>query len=156
MHETSLQEEKKAFPKGAWHQAGSAQALLESACPWTVRLLRMLGRLEHEISSLHARQNSPAYVEKSGEQFLFAMSASPEPLVSATARMELAVMRVRQGSTDEYLIEWDRSPELVFQALHAGRDLPQPEPATRFRMYVSRDIPGMIRCERMVPASAQT
>src|SRR5206468_7593101 len=66
----------------------------------------------------------PIYVEKAGEGFLFRMSASPEPLIAAMARLELALMRMRQGSSDEYLIEWDRNPDDVFKSLKSTQDLP--------------------------------
>jgi hypothetical protein len=120
---------------------------VESACPWTARLLKKLGRFQTTVEAFYRGQDVSPYVEKAGEQFLFKMSASPEPLVSAMARLELALMRVRQGSTDDYLVEWDRNPELVFQALRSGSELPPEEPGMRYRTYISRDIPGLVRCE---------
>ena len=120
---------------------------VESACPWTARLLKKLGSFQSCVEAFYREQNVSPYVEKAGEQFLFKMSASPEPLVFAMARLELALMRVRQGSPDEYLVEWDRNPELVFQALRSGSELAEAEPGARYCMYISRDIPELVRCE---------
>jgi len=120
---------------------------VESACPWTARLLKKLGSFQSCVEAFYREQNVSPYVEKAGEQFLFKMSASPEPLVFAMARLELGLMRVRQGSPDEYLVEWDRNPELVFQALRSGSELPAEEPGTRYCTYISRDIPELVRCE---------
>jgi hypothetical protein len=120
---------------------------VESACPWTARLLKKLGSFQSCVAAFYREQNVSPYVEKAGEQFLFRMSASPEPLVLAMARLELALMRVRQGSADEYLVEWDRNPELVFQALRSGSELPVAEEGVRYRMYVAQGIPGLVRCE---------
>lgn len=129
---------------------------VENTCPWTARLLKKLGCFEANVRALCLAGGVSASLENAGEQFLFRMSASPDPLVSATARLELALMRVRQGSADEYLVEWDRNPELVFQSLRSGADLPPAEPGLRYRTYISRDIPELVRCERAQAASLRS
>ena len=121
---------------------------VESACPWTAGLLKKLGRFESSVEAFYRGENVSPYVEKAGEEFLFRMSASPVPLVAAMARLELALMRMRQDSSDEYLIEWDRNPDEVFKALKSAQDLPPSEANTLYRTYVSREIPGLVRCER--------
>jgi hypothetical protein len=158
MREGGLQE-RPEHGQSFW--TGARAGALESLCPWTVCLLKRLGRFELAVRT--ADQRGPAGSAESAaerflyqEQFLYQMSAAPGPLVSAMARMELAVMRVRQGGADEYLVEWDRNPELVFQALRGGRELPQPESAAGYRMYISRDIPGLVRCEPANAPSAQS
>jgi len=128
--------------------------VIESACPWTSRLLKRLGSFEANIAALHLRDNTAATLESAREQFLFRMSADPDPLVVAVARLELALFRIHQGRTDEYLVEWDRNPELVFQALRSGADLPPAEPGARYRAYISRDIPELVRCERESKAAS--
>jgi hypothetical protein len=120
---------------------------VESACPWTAGLLKKLGLYESSVETFYRNQNVSPYVEKAGEEFLFRMSASPKPLVAAIARLELALMRMRQGSSDEYLIEWDRNPDDVFKSLKSTQDLPPAEADVLYRTYVSRDIPGLVRCE---------
>ena len=121
---------------------------VESACPWTAGLLKKLGSFESSVEAFYRGQNVSPYVEKAAEEFLFRMSASPQPLVFAMARLELALMRMRQGSSDDYLIEWDRNPDEVFTALKSAQDLPPVEPDVFYRIYVSRNIPGLIRCDR--------
>lgn len=122
---------------------------VESTCPWTARLLKKMGSFEACVGAFHRGRNVSPYVEKAGEQFLFQMSASREPLVFAMARLELALMRVKQGSADEYLVEWDRNPELVFRALRSGGGLPPAEQDVRYGTCISRDIPELVRCERL-------
>jgi hypothetical protein len=121
---------------------------LESACPWTARLLKRLGKFQTALEAFSREQNAAPFKERAGEQFLYRMSAHTEPLVAAMARLELALMRMMQGSSDEYLVEWDRNPELVFHALRTGKELPPPEAGVRYRTYVSRKIPDLVRCER--------
>jgi len=127
---------------------------LESACPWTARLLKRLGRFQAALEAFYRTQKVSPFMEKAGEQFLYRTSAHPEPLVSAMARLELALMRMMQGSADEYLVEWDRNPELVFQALRVGNELPPAEPGVRYRTYISRAVPELVRCEREEAATA--
>lgn len=120
---------------------------VESTCPWTARLLKRLGHFGAAVTEFYRGQNVSPYVTRAGEQFLLQMSAHPEPLVHAMARLELALMRVKQGSAEEYLVQWDRNPELVFQTVRSGSDLPPAEPDVCYEMYISRDIPELVRCE---------
>lgn len=120
---------------------------VESTCPWTARLLKRLGYFEAAVTKFYRGQNVSPYVVRAGEQFLFQMSAHPDPLVYAMARLELALMRVKQGSADEYLVQWDRNPEMVFQALRSGSVLPLAEQDACYEMYISRDIPELVCCE---------
>ncbi len=154
MRESNLEHEKKRFSQELGNALRGRSPAGESACLWTVHLLKKLGQFERAAGVFY-QPSIASSAEQAAEQFLFQMSASPEPLVFATARMELAVMRVKQGSTDEYLVEWDRNPELVFEALRTRCELPQPEPAFRYRMYISREIPGLVRCEPMPFVLAQ-
>lgn len=123
---------------------------VESACPWTARLLKRMGKFQSALEAFLRGPNASPWMERAGEQFLYRMSAHPEPLVAAMARLELALMRMMQGSADEYLVEWDRNPEMVFHALRTGKELPPPEAGARYRTYVSRGIPELVRCEREV------
>ena len=117
-------------------------------CPWTVRLLKRLGKFQSAVDGWRQGPGVSPFAEKSGEQFLFKMSASHDPLVAAMARLELALLRMIEGSTDEYLVEWDRDPEALFAALRSGKELPPPQPGVRYRTYVSRAVPGLVSCER--------
>jgi hypothetical protein len=131
-----------------WAGGFAAERACHYACPWTVRLLKRLGRFQSAVEALHWEPGVSRSIENAGEQFLFKMSASPDLLVAAMARLELALMRMIEGSTDEYLVEWDRNPEALFQALRSGGELPPPEPGVRYRTYVSRAVPELVRCER--------
>lgn len=121
---------------------------VENNCPWTSQLLKKLGGFEASVESLYRSQNVSPYVEKAAEQFLLQESSGADPLIAAMARFELALMQVRQGSQEEYCIEWDRNPELVFQSLKSAGDLPLAEASLSYRTYISREIPQLVRCER--------
>jgi hypothetical protein len=120
---------------------------VEGSCPWTTRLLKRLGIFQERVNDFYREQNVSPYVEKAGEQFLLELSAHSHPVVSALARFELALLKVRQGDTREYVVDWDRNPDAVFASFTTGHDLPATE-AGRYRTYISRDIPGLVRCDR--------
>jgi hypothetical protein len=122
---------------------------VESNCPWTAQLLKKLGAFEASVESLYRNQNVSPYVEKAAEQFLLQMSSGADPLIAAMARFELALTQVRQGSRQEYCIEWDRNPELLFQSLKSIGDLPVAEASLSYRTYISREIPELVRCEQV-------
>jgi hypothetical protein len=149
MRESSRQEENEIL-RSFRGTPGLCGFAVESTCHWTARLLKKLGSFERAVGDFYRGQNVSPYAEKAGEQFLYQMSASQEPLVFAMARLELALMRVKQGSADEYLVEWDRNPELVFAALQSGGSLPPAEPGVRYRTYISRDIPELVCCEQAI------
>jgi hypothetical protein len=120
---------------------------VDSYCPWSTRLLRHLGIFKECVEKFYCGQNVSPYVEKAGEQFLLELSGHPHFVVSALARFELALLKVRKGDTEEYTVEWDRNPDAVFAWLSSGDDLPEPE-ADRYRTYICHNIPGLVRCDR--------
>lgn len=120
---------------------------VESYCPWSTRLLRHLGLFQGCVEKFYCGQNVSPYVEQAGEQFLLELSGHANPIVSALARFELALLKVRKGDAQEYTVDWDRNPDAVFGSLAAGGDLPAPE-EDRYRTYISHSIPGLVRCDR--------
>jgi len=121
---------------------------VEGYCPWSTRLLKRLGIFQQSVKQFYSEQNVSPYVEKAGEQFLVELSGHAHPLVTALARFELAILKVKQGDTTEYTVDWDRNPDAVFVSFTTGHDLPASE-AYIYRTYISRDIPGLVRCEQL-------
>jgi hypothetical protein len=120
---------------------------VEEYCPWSTRLLRRLGIFKKTVESFYSSQNVSPYVEKAGEQFLLELSGHPHPVVAALAQFELAMLKVKQGDTQEYTVEWDRNPDGVFACVTKEGDLP-PADEDMYRTYISSEIPGLVRCDR--------
>jgi hypothetical protein len=100
------------------------------------------------VEKFYHGQNVSSYVEKAGEQFLQELGGHAHPVVAALAQFELALLKVKQGDSREFTVEWDRNPDAVFACFTSGGELPSPE-ADRYRTYISRDIPGLVRCDRL-------
>jgi hypothetical protein len=121
---------------------------VEGYCPWSTRLLKRLGIFQQSVQEFYRGQNVSSYVEKAGEQFLLELSGHPHPVVAALARFELAILKVKQGDTAEYTVEWDRNPDAVFASFTTGHEVPVSE-AYIYRTYISREIPGLVRCDQI-------
>jgi hypothetical protein len=68
-------------------------------------------------------------------------------VVAALAQFELAMLKVKQGDTLEYTVDWDRNPDGVFACVTTGSELPAAE-ADQYKTYISHAIPGLVRCDR--------
>jgi hypothetical protein len=121
---------------------------VEEYCPWTSRLLKRLGIFQESVEKFYHGQNVSSYVEKAGEQFLQELGGHAHTVVAALAQFELALLKVKQGDSREFTVEWDRNPDAVFACFTSGGELPPPE-ADRYRTYISRDVPGLVRCDRL-------
>lgn len=120
---------------------------VDSYCVLTSRLLKKLQIFDQCVEWFYRSQNVSPYNELAGEQFLREMGRRPESLVRAVAQFELALHLVKQGDANEHLIRWDCNPGAVFDRLTSADDLPLPDPDGEYHTYISRDIPGLVRCE---------
>ncbi len=100
---------------------------IERNCPLTAKLLRKIGRFEPSVESFYCRHATSPYMEEMAVQFLEMVSLDSDPLARAMAAFELAMARVAQGDPREFVIEWDRDPTAVLNALRTGDPLPEPE-----------------------------
>lgn len=122
-------------------------------CSWTAGLLRKYGVLHQVVESFYCSENVSSYVDRAGEQFLELLSAHTDPLIASLARFELAVMKVRKGGPEEYIIIFDRNPDSVFVCLKNGGEVPPADPEWHYHARVSHRIPGLVSCDR-VPLAA--
>jgi hypothetical protein len=122
---------------------------VEATCRWTSRLLKRLGTFDQSIASFYSDENVSPYKGKAGEQFLVRMSRHGEPLIAAMAKFELAFTRIRQGAKNKFRIEWDRDPDGVFRSLITGKKLPPAACDYFYRMYISRSLRGLVKCNRV-------
>ncbi len=104
---------------------------IERNCPLTVKLLRKTGRFEATVENFYCRQATSPYMEEMAFQFLEMVSVDSDRLARTLAAFELAVARVAQGDPREFVIEWDRDPTAVLNALRTGDPLPQPDGSHR-------------------------
>ncbi len=123
---------------------------LAAQCRLTARLLKKLGCFDAAVEDYFNRNATSLFIEELALGFLASLRNHTDPLARAMSQFELAFGKVREGSALVYEIEWDRNPDLVFRALEGTGELPAHEPDCRYRMQVSRDLPGMVACVREV------
>jgi hypothetical protein len=122
---------------------------VDANCVWTAGLLRKYGIFHPLVESFYCNANVSPYVELASEQFLARLSGHDDPLIASLAQFELAVMKVRQGDTQEHRIAWDRNPDEVFVCLKSASDVPPTDPDWSYITYVSQQIPDLVRCDRV-------
>ena len=122
---------------------------VESGCPWLAQLLKRRGELEREVEAFYRTEDVSPYAERATEQFVDRLSNNADPLIAHMAATEAALIRVRQGDAHPVALDWDRNPDRVFEALGSGGELPPPEEGCVYRLHIARDLPGLIRCERL-------
>jgi hypothetical protein len=122
---------------------------LERTCVHTARLMRRLGLFGQAVAEFYADTAASAFAEEVGQQFVAAMSRHADPLVASMAQFEAALLKVRDGNTGRYGIEWDRNPNDVFRALEQGAELPASEEASCYYLEVAANIAGMVCCTRV-------
>ena len=100
---------------------------IERNCPQTSLLLKRLGRFEPTVESFYCEHSTSPYMEEMARQFLLSLSSDSDPLLAALASFELACTRLAAGEDGEFVINWDRDPNQVFQALQSNGALPAPD-----------------------------
>ena len=125
---------------------------LEAQCRFTARLLKRLGCFDARVGDYFDRHATSPFIEELSLGFLASLHDHGDPLVRSIAQFERALLNIRSGSADTYEIEWDRNPDRVVLALERADELPACEPNCRYRMQVSRDLPGMVACSRELAA----
>lgn len=121
---------------------------VERTCIHTARLMKRLGLLDRAVADFYATTAASPFAEVVGRQFAAAMSEHQDPLVASMAQMEGALLKVRDGDSARYCIEWDRNPNEVFRALAEGGELPASEGAPCYFIEIAAAIPGLVCCTR--------
>jgi hypothetical protein len=123
---------------------------LEANCRYTSRLLKRVGCFDATVAEYFRSNSTSPFVEELSEDFLHTLRSHPDPLISAVSALERALLRTRDGSDEIREIVWDRHPDRVIEALQNGSALPAAEGGSEYRMRVSRNIPNVVECVRVI------
>ena len=118
---------------------------IERYCRLTATLLKKRGQFEETIRAFAATPDLSPFIEKLGETFLQQMSRHPDPLLSAVARFELFVIRVKLGDPSEYCVAWHTDPVEVLNSL-ANDQYPEMAGAPgMYRTEISQRYEGLVQ-----------
>lgn len=118
---------------------------LDRHCRLTAALLRSRNRHDEVLASLDQSAVSP-YIEELATAFFDAALRCGDPLVTAVAAFERALLREDDA---ESVIEWPCDPYPLLVVLLQGEPIADPPPSPH-RTIVSRTIPGRFRVEASV------
>jgi hypothetical protein len=119
--------------------------VLERTCALTFNLLKRRNILEQAVSAFIAGQNISPFRETQAPDFLETLCSHEDSLVASVAQFELALMKVRSGDSDTYVVPWSVEPHSILNSL--ARDIPfEPDiPEGAYQIRVSRDLPSQFQ-----------
>ncbi|HET9464648.1 MAG TPA: hypothetical protein VFO71_03875, partial [Gemmatimonadales bacterium] len=126
-------------------QPGATPALehaLEQYCPLTVGALRLVGAWAADLSDFAMLVRRLGLVGDNGARFMVEMAGHMHPLVASVAQFEAAIKKVREGHTEDHVIGWSYSPNLVLASLREGERLDLEAARGRYWTVVAHDLPG--------------
>ena len=112
-------------------------------CPLTAIALRARGLWEQALSSLIADPAPSAFIDEFAEQVLTRLAAHDDPLVASVARFERAYSAARRGSTERFVVWWDREPIATLAQLLTESPTFDAVATGAYMMTVSRQLPHL-------------
>jgi hypothetical protein len=121
-----------------------------SQCPLVSLVLKRQACFDTTISDFFESNRTSPFVEELTEHFLTFLGERNDPFLCSVAAFERALLQVRAGSQETSEVEFDRNPDLAFEALERGETIPPAESEYCYRMTVARQLPRVFRCTREV------
>jgi hypothetical protein len=119
---------------------------IERSCVLTSSVLKRRNRFEDTVRDFAAGRHLSPFVEGLAQSFLEYVSHGADLLTACVARLEWAVLQVKQGDTREHSIEWPCDPRPI---LEGGQPLEDINGDATYRTVVSRQIPGFVELFRI-------
>jgi hypothetical protein len=117
-------------------------SLLQQYCRLTAQALQARHCLAETVHAFtRARALSP-FIEELGEAFLQDMRQHPDSLLASVAQFEYALLCVKRGHEQSYVVHWDYEPYGILHCLMQGLPLATAQRRGQYQTVVSRHIPG--------------
>jgi len=129
---------------------------IEAQCHFTSRMLKRLGCFHETVALYFSTNRTSPFVEELSRDFLRWLPPHHDPFVRLVADFELALLEVRAGSSEQFLVRWDCHPDLFFQSLESGAAFPAAETDCLYHLILSRDLPGLVACMRVARTQVAT
>lgn len=109
-------------------------------CTLTSGLLKKLCLFEEKVKLFYRETNISGYLEELGKSFLLYISNDRNKLIAFVSRFELALIKVKLGSEDEFLVETNFNPEEIFNFIFSDSDVLPLEESGKYFIKVSSKI----------------
>jgi hypothetical protein len=119
--------------------------VLERSCPLTFELLKQRCLLKDELDGFISKQNISPFREFQAPLFLENLEGHCDHLVASVSQFELALMKVREGDTGTYVIDWTVDPHNILNALAKRLPIEERPAGARYQTRVSQDYSGIFQ-----------
>lgn len=109
-------------------------------CTLTSGLLKKLCLFEDKVKLFYRETNISGYLEELGKSFLAYTSDDKNNLIAFVSEFELALIKVKLGCGDEFLIETNFNPAGVFNFIFSDSDKLPEEESVKYIVNVSSKI----------------
>lgn len=112
-------------------------------CVLTSTLLKQQGMFDEAVSAFVRKRRISPFVEKLGPTFLDELSHHEDSLVASLAQFELALIKVKKGDPNDYVIDWEYDPNAVLGSILNGLPLDRERIQASYQTVVSRNVPDL-------------
>lgn len=117
---------------------------IENYCPLTSGWLKQQNLFESCVEEYYQNMNVPSYIEQAGMVFLgYVLSHIADLLAHSIAAFERAMIQVKRGNMDEYIISWDYEPYAILYSLLYKIPYDKANTQGKYQVLVSYNIPNL-------------
>lgn len=121
---------------------------MEQFCILSSVYLKRHNQFDQTIQGFYHSTNVSAFIEEAGLEFFNFLSTGKDPILSALAQFERALILVKKGSKEETITKWPCDPQALLTGIMHQQVLPKIDLSTGYQTRVSARIPGMFQVER--------
>jgi hypothetical protein len=128
---------------------------VERSCPLTTAALRASGWWEQALTQFDVGQPVSPFIDRLAPQFLEALIDHSDSLVATVARFERAILAVRRGSEERFMVWWDREPTSALAQLLTGEAVAEAERSGSYLTIVASDQPMLFTVVSHAPTTLE-
>lgn len=118
---------------------------LERYCVLTSKLLKQRKLFETLVQDFIGTQKISPFIEKLGRTFLESLREHEDSLVASVAQFELALIKVKQGEPNTYVIDWFYEPYSVLNNILRGEPVNEEKDKVLYQTLVSPELPTLFQ-----------
>jgi hypothetical protein len=121
---------------------------LERYCILTSKLLKQRNLFEGLVQDFVSTQKISPFIEELGKAFLESFSEHEDSLIVSVAQFELALIKVKHGDPETYVIDWLSEPYSVLNNLLRDNQIGKENDKFCYQTIVSRELPNFFQVIR--------
>ena len=118
---------------------------LERSCALTAAALKQQGIFESTVALFIREHRISPYVDELSRDFLDVTSGHDNDVISSVAQFERALLQVKRGDANSFVIAWRHDPVTVLNGLLNEMPIDEQPSEGLYETLVSRDVEGLFR-----------